>query len=676
MPPSQRKDPATLNSDSEELIASVPTIDEGGDGLPAVVPLEESTRDIDEVFTRRQLQYLHSQKVRYVELRKEQRPEFVLKVSTKVIEQMLKHGKATDDKAKAQVRMKVRLWFQQHCRQKTEPAPWARAWTGRWVLYHENPEIVTRKWIEIQRENGEDIPDVPPDEDWPSEDEDGDNGKDPENQDADRSQSPEGHAPTRPPVGYFQRALSAVWNSLSHSEQKSYERKAIQWRLDGPSEAMQQRSVPLSLSELALILSARNRLAEKKLARVALDFTETVFKEMGVRVLMLVTYKNTQGATVCSTIDNNGKSTLGKKPFVKSFGKQFDESGIMPLWGAYARETVVIKEEVTIDPSLDSEPSSHPNWEPNRTVPPWSEIVTNLCTFVAPEYLPDHLAAKFKEPSAIKVGAAREIISFWRSRQAEKKVPLNIHNYINDSGEIVPREPREPVEGLEDLGSDYSCSENESDEPRKTKGPRNTKRGRDQKDSGPGTDGGVGVGARRRGKAAVRPVVKSDEEAVVEAPNADKLASPFETPPPQLMTDLPPINVPAPPPISNLDAELAGLSNEVRRLVLDALQQRTVTSLSPPADTTVGPSTTLSVERPSSPLPPVMDDPAPTFIKQSDSPVPAAAETRRKGKAPAKAGGSNSRRRRTEEEELLEMAANAGAKSGPRKSKKSSKLTG
>lgn len=111
-------------------------------------------------------------------------------------------------------------------------------------------------------------------------------------------------------------------------------------------------------------------MAEKKLPRIALHFAETIFKQMGVRVLMLVTYKDTEQSTVCgesliflpsgsaaelyslATIDYNGKSSFGGKPFIKSFEKQFDDSGIMGLWGAYSKETVVTKEEVVVDPKL------------------------------------------------------------------------------------------------------------------------------------------------------------------------------------------------------------------------------------------------------------------------------------------------------------------------------------
>ncbi|RXW16282.1 hypothetical protein EST38_g9571 [Candolleomyces aberdarensis] len=408
--------------------------------------------------------------------------------------------------------------------------------------------------------------------------------------------------------------------------------------------------------------------------------------------MMLITYKNTEQSTVCSTIDYNGKPSLGGKSFLSSFGKQFDDSGIMAMWGAYSKETVIAKDEIVVDPKLARQVGKlllalELNWygepripnpahvpageqpnrylpqviqniviynyarscgkEPNHSVPPWSDIVADLCSFIAPEYLPDDLAKQFKEPSSIKVGAARNILLFWRARQAENKIPLNIHHYIDDSGNLVPHVPQEPLEGLEDLGSNYRHSEEEMPSLAKTKAAVNAKKaGRkgpihgsseisvDDRATVPKTN----CVRRKSGKAASRRIVDSDEEEL-EGPGA--LGSPFATPPPDTVPASPgnlsgTLPIPLPGVYSStsdkpsehkgsLEAELAGLSDDVKRLVLNAIQNYASTVLEPanasddphpiPGQALAGPST-FPIKQSNSPLPLVPQPLDLTPIKQ------------------------------------------------------------
>jgi hypothetical protein len=312
---------------------------------------------------------------------------------------------------------------------------------------------------------------------------------------------------------------------------------------------------------------------------------------------------------------------------------------------------------------------------------------------------------------------------FWRGRQAEKKIPLNIHNYIDESGQVVPREPREHVDGFEGLPSDYQISDEETDPSPKLNKSRSTKgnkKGHSVTGKGSRKRDDIDVEAteipagqvsapdktkvgRGHGKAALRRVVDSDEEGVVEPFKKVTLGSPFVTPPPYPITPSPPktpsnaLHIPSNLADSSmgtqsdglgptLEAELAGLSENVKRLVLDALHHHRATdsqgatTSNTSAQPQAGSSNILPIKQSTSPLLPLAEEPDPSPIKQSDSPVPEPPKARRKGKAPAVPSADSdrvlTRRRRTEEEELLEMAANAGAKSGPRKSKRSSKLRG
>lgn len=141
------------------------------------------------------------------------------------------------------------------------------------------------------------------DDDLSSEDED-DEGEDdkeprtPKSTCTDQSTDPaEPSLERRPPVRYFQQALSAVWSSLPRSTKREYERKALEWRIDGPSKEMQQKYVCRS-PHTSLLVSSFGRQAEKGLSEMMRHFALTVLKQMGVRVTMLITYQDTKSRTV------------------------------------------------------------------------------------------------------------------------------------------------------------------------------------------------------------------------------------------------------------------------------------------------------------------------------------------------------------------------------------------
>jgi hypothetical protein len=51
-------------------------------------------------------------------------------------------------------------------------------------------------------------------------------------------------------------------------------------------------------------------------------------------------------------VDFNGKEAFGGRSFASLFGKQIDESGIMALWGAYAKDQGGNTVKTEVDPSL------------------------------------------------------------------------------------------------------------------------------------------------------------------------------------------------------------------------------------------------------------------------------------------------------------------------------------
>jgi hypothetical protein len=92
------------DSESDSSIGFIDEFDEEEHGLPKLVAVEDTTKKVDDVFTPNQLRYLNSLKVEYLELKKDKKAEFALKVAGRLIKQMEKHGLAKEEKAKGQVR--------------------------------------------------------------------------------------------------------------------------------------------------------------------------------------------------------------------------------------------------------------------------------------------------------------------------------------------------------------------------------------------------------------------------------------------------------------------------------------------------------------------------------------------------------------------------------------------
>jgi hypothetical protein len=75
------------------------------------------------------------------------------------------------------------------------------------------------------------------------EDEEEDDNQDQETSTATDRKDSDPSPQQRPPVRYFQQALSVVWERLPRSIRREYERKALEWRIDGPSKEMQRKYV-------------------------------------------------------------------------------------------------------------------------------------------------------------------------------------------------------------------------------------------------------------------------------------------------------------------------------------------------------------------------------------------------------------------------------------------------
>ncbi|RXW12525.1 hypothetical protein EST38_g13329 [Candolleomyces aberdarensis] len=400
----------------------------GIDGVrPSHVPITKLPQTNESktslLFTKSQRRYLESLKLEYKETTTQSlRAELTLAAAEHLLQLMEKKGVAKKKGEKASFRLNVRRWFQQNCRAERDLPRWAYSWTGRRVYYYKHPEPVLQEWKSLRRAAGEDVPDsgIDDDDEGESSDEEGE-----EKESSKLAKvSP---TPKRPQVKYFQTALSNVYGRLPPTVKKSYERQAVEWKLKGPDDA------------------TKRKLAEKYLPRLTRHFAETIHKQMGVRLAMLVTYVVPNGNTAVSFVDYT--EDFGGRSFSKDFAVELEKSAILTHWGAYAkgeftndqesdapeeaqirkRGKPLIKLELNKygepkipDPSVipaGEQPNQYLprlirniviynyarscNREPKDVGPPWGKMVENVRNYIGPEYLPDELVPYWKEPTNI-----------------------------------------------------------------------------------------------------------------------------------------------------------------------------------------------------------------------------------------------------------------------------------
>jgi hypothetical protein len=321
----------------------------------------------------------------------------------------------------------------------------------------------------------------------------------------------------------------------------------------------------------------------------------------------------------------------------------------------------------------------------------------DIRSFIAPEYVPDELAEYFKEPSTITVGPARRILEYWRQRQKEGLRPLNIHNYLDGSGELVAREPRELLEG-HDSGEE-SAYQTDPDDPPIIRKPQRRKVGHGKgrsKPSRPMDHVSKSTSQDRDQPLGLRASTPSDSNILADTDPSPALSSSLQSPSGG-ETSIARSNPIVPSPelrsqlmvqtkLEALDIDLGGLDERLKRMVLNAVGK----TLGLPQTTPINPPHPVSTLDPSSEELPTLADPIPTppTAPTSDSGIgpDAGVATRRRRKQEDMAQiASNAvegpsipvapqRRRRKEEDLLAESAALAGAKSGPRQKRATRRL--
>ncbi|KAJ2911643.1 hypothetical protein MD484_g8770, partial [Candolleomyces efflorescens] len=725
------------DSDSNESDYAIPKTDLDGESYPPVLPSpvqlpEPLVAKTSKLFTKGQRRYLNSLKAEYVLCPKVMRAELCVRAAEHMLERMEQRGKATSAGEKSAFRANVRRWFQQNCRASRDLPQWSVQWTGRLVYYHKNKGVVTAEWIRIRRKNGEVVPeadegDVDPlseDEDGEDPEEEGNEGVKTEPVGGSIPDGPEAEAETKasrrpPPVKFFQQALTNLYSALPSPIRAFYEKTAVEWRMNGPDD------------------ETKKKLADKDLPRISRHFAETVYRQMNVRVAMFVTYVGESGGTVVSFMDYT--SDFGNRSFSTDFGSEFQSSGVMGYWGAYGRaefgdavnashpksDHIRKRGKPLLDLRLNAfgepiipDPADVPAGEqaneylkrlirniviytyaracrrdPKSVGPPWARMAQEIRSFVRPDYLPDELAIHFKEPTGIKVKPAREILGLWYRRQSEGLIPLDIHNVLDEEGNLVPRIPRERLDTADDdpdfvdegvvlsppIGTAPLKSRQKSVPAKKKQKTQPKPLAPEVAPAIPSVDGESSHGKsdelskKRKPKLRIRLVVNSsDSDSVAVDLNKTRSPaiplSPSLSPVPTTATSSPGFTPPPEAPIDGLNSDpaIAGLDESLRDLILGAVRRHLNPTTHPqPVAPSVIPtalptpqSPSLAPRQPLAPagasgslLPPIQGDP-----------LPSARSTTR-------------RTRKTEEQSLLEAAVKAGAKSGTRTRRKTERGT-
>ncbi|KAJ3533225.1 hypothetical protein NMY22_g7427 [Coprinellus aureogranulatus] len=445
-------------------------------------------KSLDDRFNDDQLRELILRKDEYRCASAKQRKELAFKTGETLVKDMLRNGVKMSEDERGIFMENVKLWFAQRARTRKEPIQWSIHWSGRQVLYREQPARIkgTQKALyeaHTGKRADEDEMGLPDIEDV-----------------EETVEMPKDKPPK--PFHFFQKALSIEWESLSRKEQDEYEEKARVWRSLGPEEA------------------ERRRMAERHAARTIREFAHNLYRQMGVRFFMLASWEDNDGRIISVPLDFNHELGSDGQSYKVEHRAYLESIGLLQHYASFSqkiwpdKDAVVDRDaspkDITFavtpegrailpDPSLP-----HPILKPFRYLPnlvrkfvdadyalsrgipvnrksgrgvPWGSLKERLSDFVKPEYLPVGWTS-LCDPGALGVENCRLLLNHWWKRQQEHLVPFAFHQW-----EIVPPElsedgvtqktpavmaPRE----LLPLPADMSA---ESDAPKTQKAKRNRK---------------------------------------------------------------------------------------------------------------------------------------------------------------------------------------------------------
>ncbi|KAJ3537395.1 hypothetical protein NMY22_g5602 [Coprinellus aureogranulatus] len=362
---------------------------------------------LDERFTEAQLEVLLGLKEKYRFAEPRERREIAQSTAESFRDEILKSGKDLSTGETDNLINWVKIWFSQRGRSRREPVRWTFNWTGRQVFYRENKELVAKTQSMLYSISGaeklEDDELLEMDLEF----------DDPE-EEAPRSKDPT-------PFYFFQRALSAEWKALSDSEQEAYEEKAMQWRMEGPSE------------------EARKALAEKEACRVLRFLAQDLYRQMGVRLFMLASYEDSNNEMIAVSLDFNNELGSNGQSYKLAQKSYLDRIDLLNNYASFVKKTAPAEEEVVDrkaaardiqfqvnergEAVLPDPNKAHPILKPHvycptlvrkfmhydwaraqgqtmhrKNGPSWLQISHNLSLYINAEYLPDDVDLPLCDP--------------------------------------------------------------------------------------------------------------------------------------------------------------------------------------------------------------------------------------------------------------------------------------
>ncbi|KAJ3531226.1 hypothetical protein NMY22_g8248 [Coprinellus aureogranulatus] len=461
--------PSPAKPNEEGQLHDVALAGEIDDGLGT------NTVSLDERFTRKQLAMMNEQKEDYMESTKKQKQHLTRSIADKFIEEILETGAQLNSTQRKRITQNVQYWFSQKCRIRREVPRFFHPYCGRQVFYKENSELVAHRQQRLfaqatgrpveesdSDEEPEDIDEIDPVDDAPI-----------------LKAKPNGK-PFKL-FDFLQAAITQEYDKLSDEERADYDRKAVEWRTQGPAEEVK-----------------RSR-AEKDLGRYLLQFADELYKQMGVKLYFFVSYMNTKGQHVTLQQDF-GKSLYGaKKDFREIARPIISKSGAFGRWNEYTKEEHSAKDseekrEGGKDGPLYPLPLNEylepeiPHWDQkyySKDLPqfeylqkvvrcvvshchalamgspienykpteetrfPWKKIGGTLFSYAKRECFPEGVE-RISDPSAMGKAMCQSLVRHWFERQEQGLVPLEFHSYfkkgVKNPIARVPRTPHNPTE--------------------------------------------------------------------------------------------------------------------------------------------------------------------------------------------------------------------------------------
>ncbi|KAG2023694.1 hypothetical protein CC2G_001321 [Coprinopsis cinerea AmutBmut pab1-1] len=209
---------------------------------------------------------------------------------------------------------------------------------------------------------------------------------------------------------WYQRATMRLWNVLTQKEHDMYDRKAQEWRVQGPP------------------LEERRRVAEKYLRSQCRDFALACFNDMNAHLFLLLGFEKMDGTAVSVEADFNSSLGACDQDFIRAHETRSRSSrwSVMRMFNQWMGEVLrsYFTRYIVIAHGKKLPPCTIPPEFPLRESVPWTcmKKMSVLRQCIKEEYLPDDLAEEWGDPGKMRVHVQKAYHSFFYSRQQDDTI--------------------------------------------------------------------------------------------------------------------------------------------------------------------------------------------------------------------------------------------------------------